>query len=340
MTVTIREVAQKLNISITTVSRALDGYDDVSDETRRLVVDTAQQMGYVPNRAARQLRRQRADTIGYILPTETPRFSNPFFAEFVAGLGDEAAANNYDLLVSTAPPKSAAEQEIYARWVHGRKVDGMVLNRLRQRDWRVQYLAQNVFPLVTLQRSLDPLEYPSVEVDGRRWFRALVEHLYSLGRRRIAYVGAAADLVIQTERFQGYQDGLAALGLALDAALVVEGDLTPEGGYRAAQALLNRPVPPDAVACVDDITAMGVLHAAHEMGCVVGKNLAVTGFDGVIGFEHTHPPLTTVNQPVYQIARQMAQMLLAQIAGRPLKPRQVQIEPVLELNASTLGAQK
>src|SRR4030067_356069 len=96
---TIRDVARKLNISVTTVSRALDGYADVAGETRRLIIQTAQEMGYVPNQAARQLRRKRSDTIGYILPADKPRFSDPFFAEFIAGLGDEASAHGFDLLV-------------------------------------------------------------------------------------------------------------------------------------------------------------------------------------------------------------------------------------------------
>jgi len=337
MSVTIREVAKKLNLSITTVSRALDGYDDVAEETRQLIILTAHEMGYVPNQAARQLRRQRSDVIGYILPAETPRFSDPFFAEFTAGLGDEASAHGFDLLVSTAPPGSQVEQQAYERWVHARKVDGMVLNRIHLRDWRVQYLAQAQFPFVTLERSLDPYEYPSVEVNGRYWFKMLVDHLVSLGHQRIAYIGAAPELKIQTDRFDGYRDGLQGHGLAFDTGLVIEGDLTSEGGYRAAERLLSIPDPPTAIACVDDMTAIGALHAAREMGWTVGLDLAVVGFDGIEGFEHTQPPLTTINQPVYQIARRLVQMLAARISGEPLEEIRVQIEPLLEIRQSTVG---
>src|SRR3990170_272614 len=115
MAITIRDVARRLNLSTTTVSRALDGYDDVAEETRQLIIKTAQEMGYAPNQAARQLRRRRSDSIGYILPAETPRFSDPFFAEFTAGLGDEASAHGFDLLVSTAPPGSQVERQTYER---------------------------------------------------------------------------------------------------------------------------------------------------------------------------------------------------------------------------------
>jgi LacI family transcriptional regulator len=337
MSVTIREVAHRLNLSITTVSRALDGYDDVAEDTRQLVIRTAHEMGYVPNQAARQLRRRRSDTIGYILPTDTPRFSDPFFAEFVAGLGDEASAHGFDLLVSTAPPGSTAERQSYESWTHGRKVDGMVLNRMHLSDWRVAYLAQVQFPFVTLERSLDPHDYPSVEVNGRRWFRILIDHLVSLGHQRIAYIGASPDLKIQADRFAGYGDGLQDHGMGVDADLIVNGDLTSEGGYRAAAQLLSLSSPPTAIACVDDMTAIGVLHAARERGRIVGRDLAVAGFDGIEGFEHTQPPLTTINQPVYQIARRLVQMLAHHIAGKPLEEGHVQIEPVLEIRQSTAG---
>jgi LacI family transcriptional regulator len=337
MVTTIRDVARRLNLSITQVSRALDGYDDVAEDTRQLVINTAHELGYVPNQAARQLRRRRSDTIGYILPAEKPRFSDPFFAEFIAGLGDETSAHGFDLLVSTAPPGSLIEQQAYERWTHGRKVDGLILNRMKLKDWRVQYLAQANFPFVTLERSLDPYDYPSVEVNGSHWFKALCDHLYTCGHRRIAYIGASSDLKIQADRFRGYQDGLQANSLAFDPSLVIAGDLTSEGGYLAGEILLTLPNPPTAIACVDDTTAIGVLHAARELGWTVGENLAVAGFDGIEGFEHTQPPLTTINQPVYQIARRLVQMLAALLTAQPLEEKHVQIEPVLEIRRSTTG---
>jgi LacI family transcriptional regulator len=337
MSITIRDVAKKLNLSITTVSRALDGYDDVAEDTRQLIVKTAQEMDYVPNQAARQLRRKRSDTIGYILPAETPRFSDPFFAEFIAGLGDEASLNGFDLLVSNAPPGSLAEQQSYERWVHSHKVDGIVLNHMHLRDWRVQYLGGVQFPFVTLERSHDPYEYPSVEVNGSYWFGVLIDHLISLGHQRIAYIGASSDLKIQADRLNGYQNSLVRHGLLFNSELLIEGNLTSEGGYRAGEWLLALPHPPTAIACVDDMTAIGVLHAARERGRLVGKDLAVAGFDGIEGFEHTQPPLTTINQPVYQIARRLVQMLEAQINSKPLEDNRVQIEPVLEIRQSTVG---
>ncbi len=337
MTITIRDVAKKLGLSITTVSRALDGYDDVAEDTRQTIIRTAEEMGYVPNQAARQLRRQRTDSLGYILPADKPRFSDPFFAEFIAGLGDEASLHGFDLLVSSAPSGSEHEQQLYQRWVHGRKVDGFVLNRLLLSDWRTSYLTNTNFPFVTFERSPEPYDAPSVEVNGRLWFKRMIDHLVSKGHQRIAYVGASSDLIIQADRFAGYQDGLEANGLSLDPQLVFQADLTSEGGFQAGEQLLSLPHPPSAITCISDTTAFGVLHAAREKGWSVGQNLAVSGFDGIDGFEHSQPPLTTINQPVYKIARQLVQMLVDQITGSPLAEKHIQIDPVLEIRESTSG---
>lgn len=335
MAITIRDVARKLNLSITTVSRALDGYSDVAEETRQRVIATAQEMGYTPNRAARQLRRRRSDAIGYILPASAARFADPFYSEFIAGLGDEATKHNLDLLISSAAPGTESERQVYEHWTHGRKVDGLVLNRMRLSDWRVQYLFMNNFPFVTQERSLDSGDYASVEVDGRYWFRRLVEHLVSLGHHRIAYIGASPELKIQADRYQGYQDALLAADLEIMPTWITTGDMTAEGGYQAAGQLLTLPDAPTAIACVDDMTAIGALHAAHDHGHVVGQDLAVTGFDGITGFEHTQPPLTTVNQPVYQIAQQLVQMLATLINEGSLLEKRVRVQPVLEIRAST-----
>ena len=338
MTVTIHDVARRLNLSITTVSRALDGYDDVAEDTRSRVIQTANEMGYVPSRAARQLRRHQAEAIGYVLPTTTPRFTDPYFSEFIGGLGDELSGCNFDLLVSTAPPGDKEEKEQYQRWVHGRRVDGIVLSRIRLRDWRIQYLSAEGIPFVTTAHSHDPVDFPFVEVDGQAGMQALVTHLAENGHHRIAYIGAPAMLTLQVERFMGYQQGIAAAGIPFDPALVAVGDLTRSGGNQAIHALLALPNPPTAVACVNDLTAIGVINAIREMDLEPGRDLAVTGFDGIEDAELVQPPLTTLNQPVYEIARRLMRMLLQLVAGEPLQQPQVILKPELVVRGSSTVA--
>ncbi len=337
MAITIRDVAKRLNLSITTVSRALDGYADVAPDTRDRVIRTAREMGYVPSRAARQLRRHRADIIGYIHPTQGPRFSDRFFSEFIAGLGDEAALHNLDLLVSTAAPDTPAEQHLYTRWVQSRLVDGIVLNRMRLHDWRAAFLAENEFPFVVHGRTLLDVPFPFIEIDSRSGFALLVQHLVERGHRRIAYIGAPQKFSLQADRSAGYRAGLAAAGLAYDESLVGEGDLTRAGGYQAALPLLDLPDPPTAIIGANDLTALGIIRAARERGLIVGRDLAVAGYDGTEDSEHAQPPLTTLRQPVYETARRLAAMLYAVIAGEPLAESQIILQPELIIRESTGG---
>ena len=337
MPVTIRDVAKRLNLSITTVSRALDGYPDVSTVTRERVTQVAQEMGYVPDHTARQLRRHKSETIGYILPASTPRFSDPFFSTFLAGLGNEATLHNYDLLVSTAPPADENERQLYQRWVQGRRVDGFVLNRLQLHDWRIEYLAQEGFPFVTLERSLDDCEYDSVEVDNVAGMIQLVKHLADLGHQRIAYIGVTANLVLEADRFKGFCAGLVAAGIPFMENLLAEGDMTRAGGYQAAINLLDQKPQPTAIVCVNDLTAIGSMKAAHEHGLVVGRDLAITGFDGIEEAENTQPPLTTLSQPIYEIACQLVKLLLSRMEKGNVTSQRIQLSPQLIIRASTTG---
>jgi LacI family transcriptional regulator len=332
---TILDVARKLKLSITTVSRALDGYGDVAENTRRLVIQTAEEMGYVPDRAARQLRRRKTDTIGYVLPAISTGFADPFSSEFIAGLGDEAAAENYELLISSAQPASDAEKNLYQRWVQGRKVDGIVVNRVFLDDWRLKYLAEQEFPHVSMERPVTPADFIGIEVDSHKGLLMLMRHLIKQGRRRIAYIGGIPDLKIDHLRFESYQEGLQEAGIPADPLLIEHADLTSEGGFQSAKKLLSIANPPTAIVCINDLTAIGCMHAAHECGLEVGRDIAVAGFDGIADSAHTRPPLTTLDQPVYEIARQLVQMLLKLINHKPLEQEQIKVEPQLKLRAST-----
>ena len=335
MPVTIRDIAKKLDLSIAAVSRAMDGYPDISEETRLRVMETARKMGYVPNRAARQLRRQKADAIGYILPSETPRFADPFFSEFLSGLGDETALHPFDLLVSIAPPGAYAEQTIYHTWTQSRKVDGFILDRIHLHDWRVCFLEDQAIPFVGLEQSLDSIDYPCVQVDNASSMAALVAYLVGRGFRRIAYIGGPEQLVIQHERLTGYRQGLADMHLVYDPALAVTCDMTGTGGYQATKRLYWRNDPPDAIMCINDETAFGALHALRELGMNIGKNVAVTGFDGVAASAHSDPPLTTLDIPVYEIARKLVNLLAAELEHQPAAERHIVFTPRLLKRLST-----
>ncbi|GMR09488.1 MAG: LacI family DNA-binding transcriptional regulator [Anaerolineae bacterium] len=337
--VTIREVAKRLNLSVTTVSRALTGYSDVADATRQRVIDVAREMEYVPSRAARQLRRQRMETIGLVFPTIGARFSDPFFSEFIAGVGDEASRKDYDLLVSVASP-GEAEEATYERLVNSRRVDGFVLVRMRLQDWRIVYLSSEGIPFVSFGRSMMDKNAPHVGVDGRAGVRELVSHLVSQGHRRIAFIAAPEGLTLARDRLDGYGDGLSDAGITFDPELVIKGSLTRSAGYEAAKELLKRVPPPSAIIGANDLSALGAMRAVQERGMAIGRELAIAGFDGIEASEHSLPALTTVHQPVYDIGRRVCSMLISIIEGEECPETEILIKPTLVIRQSTLNGKE
>ena len=340
MPVRIKDIANRLGLSIGAVSRALSGYTDIAEETRERIFETAREMGYTPNRAARQLRKQTSGTtIGYVMPVDSPHFADSYFSEFIEGLGDEAAAQHSDLLIATAPPRQAAEQTAYQQWIENSKVDGLILNRLHIDDWRVAYLLEKRVPFATLERAQPApgtdLDYPSVEVDSIQGLIALTAHIAGNGFRRLAYIGGPPTLKIQVDRLHGFQIGVTQAGLVIDARYLEEGDLTSAGGYAATKRLLSIPDPPDAIVCVNDATAFGAMRAIDEAGMKTGEDIAVAGFDGVRDARYSNPPLTTLDQPVYEIARQLVRLLSATISGPGAPFEHVVLHPTLLIRAST-----
>jgi LacI family transcriptional regulator len=336
MPTTIRDVAKKLSISIYTVSRALDGYEDVSDKTRQRVIKTASEMGYAPNRAARQLRRQKTETIGFILPSIAKRFNEPFFTEFISGLGEELSRNNYDLLVSNATTDDG-ERKLYDRWTNSRKVDGFILNRIRKHDWRVNYLSRWGIPFVGLGKSHDGIQYSCVRIEGVDVYSELIKHIRENGFSSFAFIGGPHDLINHIDRLKWFKSVLKKSGLEVDPNNIVSKDMSSAGGYEAARTLLSYSTRPDALLCVNDEMAYGALHAAHELGLNVGKDVAIAGFDGLRDSIHTEPALTTLSIPISDIAHELAIMLLKRLNDQDAEAQEIVITPELCIRASTGG---
>ncbi len=337
-TVTLKDLAAKLDLSITTVSRALAGYGDVAEATRQRVLQAADEMGYVPDVTARRLQKGRTDTLGFVIPTFGPRFSDPFFSELLAGIGNEAARHNFDLLVSTRPPDTPQEQAAYRRMTEGRLVDGILVVRTRAKDSRIAYLSQTDLPFVVFGRSDLDVDFAYVDEDGFRGLELIAQHVIDLGHRRLAYIAAPQDLMFCTYRQAGLESTLERNGLSLTDDYHIVSDLTQRGGFGAMNRLLDLPTPPTAVLCCNDLMALGAITAAQKRGVVVGRDLVVTGFDDIPLAEHSHPSLTTMRQPIYDIGRQICNMLIRTIQGDELEERHVLLQPELVIRESTGAA--
>lgn len=303
----LAKIAAVLGLSVTTVSRALAGYDDVSAATRARVAAEAERIDYRPNAVARRLRRGRAEAVGVVLPTAAGQFDDPFFLRMLSAIGPALEAAGLDLLVTTARP-GADEMRAYRNLVENRKVDGVLLARTRRHDDRIAYLLDQGFPFVAHGRSETSRAFAYVDIDGETACREATERLLGFGHRRIGLINAPEVYTFAMYREAGW---LAALGAPGPLRRV---EATEENGFQAMRDLL-RTQAPTAVLCATDRIAVGALHAVVDAGLVVGRDVSIIGYDDLPLATYTSPPLTTIAQPIERAARRMVEMLLARIAG-------------------------
>jgi len=334
---TLKDIAEKSGFSVTTVSRALAGYSDVSPRTRQLIEAIARAEGYQPNMLARQLRARRTDTIGLILPASHDRFTDDFFNALVMSIGHAATQYQLDLLISAKPPEQ--ELDAYRRIVGGNRVDGVIVARIRQHDPRIAYLKMAEHPFVVFGRAAPPeiSDFPYVDVDSRAGLQMMVQHLARLGHQHIALLLPPPTLAMTLERLAGFEAGLAAAGLNFNPQWIAHGDLTIESGERLTVELLARHPSLSAIVASNDLMALGALRAAHAAGRHVGVDLAVTGYDNIAAAAYAHPTLTTVAPPLQEIGQRLVALLMSILHHEAPEERQVLLPPTLIIRESCGG---
>jgi LacI family transcriptional regulator len=334
MPTTLKDIAERVGKSVPTVSRALAGFTDISPETRAEVQRVALEMGYEPNITARNLQKQRTDTIALILPTARElRFSDPFFSEFLSGLVQGTAARSYNLDISTSP--SEIDQETYLKHIRSRRFDGFVVVRTQRQDARIKLLLEHDVPFVAFGRIEGNNDFHLVDENGFGAMKRIVDHLVGLGHRRLACIAEPTHLTKSYHRVQGFLDGLQAHGIPTDNGLVLETHFRQRSGRIAAAQLLDQSSPPTAIVACNDLIALGAISAAQEKGLVVGRDVSITGFDDILLAEYVNPPLTTVHQPAHQLGEMVVQMLLKVINREPIAQKQIIIEPEIVIRESS-----
>lgn len=330
--VTLKTIAAKTGFSITTVSRGLAGYSDVSPRTKQIILEAAEVLGYYPNLTARQLQKQSTDTVGLILPAQGPRFSDPYFSAIIAGIGDELAQHDMDLLLSKHPP-GPKELSAYRRMVEGQRVDGLIVIRTRKQDERISYLSSTSLPFVVFGRSDLDIDFPYIDEDSEVGFFQLTTYLLSQGHTRIGFISGPDNLMFANFRFDGYCRALQEAGLTCDMEYVVRGDLTRKGGEKAARQLLLLAPRPTAIIATNDLMAVATVSVAREKDLKIGEDLSVAGFDDIPPSDYLS--LTTMRQPTYEIGRRLSNMLHQLIKGNPLEDRHVLLKPEMIVRNST-----
>jgi LacI family transcriptional regulator len=308
---TIVDIARAAGVSKSTVSLVLRGSPQVKGETRDRIERVIDQLGYVYNRGAANLRRATSSFVGMVISDLT----NPFFCELAVGIEDRLYQRGFvPILANTNEDRDRQAHVLQSMREHG--VAGIIMSPARGTDaWALANLPVRTMPTVITMRRILGSPLPYVGPDNTAGARRAVEHLIGLGHRRIAFLGGYSTMTTQVERITGYREALVSAGIAFDPDLICEAMPTRQGGREAVIAALGHPRTPTAVLCYNDIVAMGATRALAQRGIAVGVDFAVVGFDDIAEAEHNAPPLTTVNADTRAMGGRAADSLLGLIGG-------------------------
>lgn len=313
---TLDQVAARAGVGRGTASRVINGSPQVSERTRELVMKAVEELGYVPNQAARTLVTRRTGTVALVIAEAEERiFGEPFFAGVVRGISAALNEGSKQLVLSLVHTNEQAER--LGGYLTRQHVDGVLLLSLHDDEAFPVDLDARGLPVVLGGRSAQ-WSGSFVDVDNADGARQAVEHLVGTGRRTVATISGPRAMASGRDRLDGYATAIRAAGLAYDEELVVEGDFSEQSGWTGMQELLSRRPDIDGVFAASDLMAMGAMRSLRAHGRRVPEDIAVIGFDGTTASETTEPPLSTVRQPLVQLGRGMAEMLLRHIdAGEP-----------------------
>ncbi|MGP3984696.1 LacI family DNA-binding transcriptional regulator [Streptomyces sp. KR80] len=331
---TLEEVAARAGVGRGTVSRVINGSPRVSDQTRAAVERAVTELGYVPNRAARALAGNRADAVALVIPEpETRLFAEPYFSDIIRGVGSELADTDLQLLLTLI--RTPKERRRLANYLGAHRVDGVLLLSVHTDDPLPDLLEQLDMPAVLSGRRSARESVSYVDSDNVGGARAAVEHLLARDRRRIATITGPLDMYVAQCRLDGYRQAHGDAGIPVDEALVAVADFTEDGGCRAMRRLLDRGAAPDAVFAASDVMAAGARRVLREAGLRVPDDVALVGFDDSPVARHMDPPLTSVRQPIEEMGRVMARVLLEEIAERTRERPQLVLPTELIVRASS-----
>ena len=325
---TLRDVARLAGVSHQTVSRVINGSEDVLPETRAIVESAIEQMGYRPNAIARSMARGQTHTLACI----SPNLTDYTFASVIEGAEVEARQHDYFMLSSSASDPQAF-RALVDELVGHRRVDGLIVIN-PYADERFQYIPKD-FPLVFVGASAHEKNICSVSLDDEKVAYEATRHLITLGHTKIALVTGPMEEDCSQDRTEGYQRALQEAGIAFDETMVVEGDWSASSGQSALLSFVEQGRVPSAVFAQNDRMAMGVLRAARDINLKVPSQLAVIGVDDMPLSSYFDPPLTTMRQDMPRIGQEATRMLLDIIKKKSTAMRDLKLPAELVIRWST-----
>ena len=336
-------LARDLGLSISTVSRALNGYDDVSPETKQRVMKRAREIGYRPNPGARRLKSGKTSLVGVILPAATDgvRFVDSVASSLLGGVEVELENGGYSL-IATMQTRNDLQREaaLYENFIRGGWVDALLLVRTRVSDARVELVRKAHLPFVTYGRTETPEAYAWVDTDNEKAFYLATLRQIDFGHSRIALLNGPLEYTFARLREKGYVRALAKHRIGQDRLLMLNGDLTEVSGYALCRSLLVSAEPPTAIVCATDAMAIGAIAACRERSITVGRAMSIVGYGNSSASAFSDPPLTTIDHAVFDNGRHIGQSLLRLIRGEA-KPADIHyLEPVVLVPRKSDGPRK
>lgn len=341
MTTTLREIALRTGVSVSTVSRVLNGHSGVSVEVRERVMALANELEYTPNAAARTLVLRRSHLLSVVIRTGDDReFEHPYYQVVLDGIKRQATKRGYDLyILSHAGESYGEDSDYFVARARRHQVDGAVVMGIREKD--VEELMRLRIPVMTIDFEPSGRLEQSIGVvqsDNYSGGELAASHLISLGRRRIAHIGAMFHTAPGMKRLAGYRNALSQASLPFREEYVIEGDFTHQAGYDAMQRLLILREPPDAVFAASDMSALGAMRAAHDRGVRIPDDIAIVGYDDISFAALSVPSLTTVRQPKDELGEAACGALIDLIEGRISSPPRLTLPVTLVVRESCGGS--
>lgn len=338
MSVTLKQLAGSLGLSPTTVSRALNGFPEVNDATRKRVKDAAERANYRPNTRAKSLATGRAQAIGHVIPVSTSHeIVNPVFADFIAGAGETYSRAGYEMILRVIP--DADEARAYRDLIARGAVDGVMVHAPRIMDTRVALLRELDVPFMIHGRTTEVAHpYSWLDINNQRSFRRATQFLIDFGHRRIGLVNGLEEMDFANRRRNGYLEALLAAGITPDAALMRQAEMTEPFGYRAVTEMMQLPDPPTAFLASSMIVAYGVRRSLSDLGLKLGRDVSVITHDDDLSYlpnDGEVPMFTATKSSVREAGRRAASMLLRLVEDPACGPLTDLMEASLVVGAST-----
>lgn len=335
MAVTSHQVAREAGVSQPTVSRALSGDTNVAEKTRAHVIEVAQRLGYFPNAAARSLITNRTFTVGVVIEDVI----NPFYAQLLNPLYYEFLEKGYRVALIQQGEQRRMEKDLMPL-VIGNALDGVVFTSVTADSRPPEILQEEEYPMVLLNRYVEDVDADRVTADNFEGARLAAHHLAELGHERIGIIGGPDYTSTGRDRSKGFQKGLDHFGLSIAEESRRIGRYSTENGYLSCLEILEQKHPPTAIFCANDVVALGALNAAKKAGIEVPGDLSIIGFDDLDLSRWEITRLSTIHQPISEMAGVAARMLVERMGGTTKGPPRHEILPVNVVERSTTATPK